>query len=145
MLPDLLHVLCGADCQLLNRLFQMFAACGNHSHAYSPTMIIDSCSHPVEPANCMLKQKHSRSHSQDLSLLFESCQKCRKVLKSLIEHPDQPHSPCPSYPVGTVVGLPEDPLLLLIAAAASAAALSSSSSLAASPTHNCRNEAHVLA
>ena len=26
MLPDLLHVLCGADCQLLNCLFQMFAA-----------------------------------------------------------------------------------------------------------------------
>ena len=26
MLPDLLHVLCGADCQLLNSLFQMFAA-----------------------------------------------------------------------------------------------------------------------
>ena len=26
MLPDLFHVLCGADCQLLNSLFQMFAA-----------------------------------------------------------------------------------------------------------------------
>ena len=26
MLPDLLHVLCGADCQFLNSLFQMFAA-----------------------------------------------------------------------------------------------------------------------
>ena len=27
MLPDLLHVsLCGADCQLLNSLFKMFAA-----------------------------------------------------------------------------------------------------------------------
>ena len=26
MLPDLLHVLCGADCQLLNSLFQIFAA-----------------------------------------------------------------------------------------------------------------------
>ena len=26
MLPDLLHVLCGADCQLLNSLFQVFAA-----------------------------------------------------------------------------------------------------------------------
>ena len=26
MLPDLLHVVCGADCQLLNSLFQIFAA-----------------------------------------------------------------------------------------------------------------------